>query len=91
MAGGERRIDVAKDLKIMPSMLYNWGKKFKPTPKKKAINKSPNKMATAIVYLHHARDAAVVQITQDPQRFDDPVYQFAMMALKALEGKNDGV
>jgi len=41
----------------------------------------------AIVYLRHAKDAMKVQLVQDPGRFDDPVYLFAMLALATLEGR----
>jgi transposase-like protein len=81
---GERTSAVAGDLKLRPNLISSWMKQL--GGKKKAVNKLSN-VHGAIVYLRHARTAAVVQITQDPNRWDDPVYQFAMMALRALEGK----
>lgn len=87
ITNGETKIAVAKDLGIVESVLYNWVKKFKKDVKKvKAKKKSPNKMATAIVLLHHARDAAIKEVAENPERFDDPVYGLAMMALRTLEG-----
>jgi transposase len=76
------------------SLVYNWVKKYYPKKAKtkastKPKKKSPNKMATAIVLLNHARDAAIKQVKETPERFDDPVYGLAMMALRTLEGKND--
>lgn len=76
--------------KISSGMLSNWKKwvkkhtKLKPA---KVKTSGSGGMHEAIILLRHARDAAVVQITQDPQRFDDPVYSLAMSALRALEAK----
>ena len=67
-------------------------KKAKPYKLKKkqranGLAKVPGPTQEAIIYLHHAREAALTQVTRDPQRFDDPVYQMAMAALRALEGR----
>lgn len=89
---GETVKSITEDLKIAGSVFYNWTKKVKGIAKKakakSKAKKAPNKVATAIVYLHHARDAAVLQVTENPDRFDDPVYGLAMMALRTLEGTN---
>jgi transposase-like protein len=77
---------------VHESQIYAWRKKFgtnKPKASKKIKKKSPNKVASAIVLLNHARDAAIKQVSETPERFDDPVYGLAMMALRTLEGKND--
>lgn len=88
LSNGQNAKDIAKKLKIMPSMLYAWRKKLAKLEKTKVVKAAKVPSAhDAIVYLRHARDAAVVQVTQDPTRFDDPVYQLAMMALRTLEGK----
>jgi len=62
-----------------------------PKPKKKqranGLAKGPGPTQQAIIWLHHARDAAIVEVTRNPQRFDDPVYRAAMAALQILEGR----
>lgn len=92
VTNGESAKTVTDELGIAPSMLYNWRRKFTKAQKKekRAAKKKPNKLANAIILLHHARDAAVKEVAENPDRFDDPVYGLAMMALRTLEGKSDG-
>lgn len=79
------------------SQIYDWVAQAKGTKKKKKVKastkvkrkKSPNRMASAIVLLNHARDAALKEVKANPDRFDDPVYGLAMMALRTLEGQSD--
>jgi transposase-like protein len=89
LLNGESRAAVSKDLGIVASVLYNWVKKFKKETKKRVAKKKPNKLANAIILLHHARDAAVKEVAENPDRFDDPVYGLAMMALRTLEGTSE--
>jgi transposase-like protein len=91
---GESRKAIIEDLKIAGSVLDRWTREFgkeekKAKPPRKKIHRKPDRKATAIVLLRHARDAAVLQITENPEMFDDPVYGLAMMALRALEGTNE--
>jgi transposase-like protein len=86
---GESGEAVATDLNISPSMVYTWKRKLKKLDRKVKKKKAPNKVASAIVLLQHAREAAIQQVTEDPTRFDDPVYGLAMMALRTLEGKSE--
>jgi transposase-like protein len=84
---GEAVAAIAKSDKLANSLIYNWTKRFSD-PSPKAVKKRKHTpMQEAIIYLHHARTAAVLSVTQDPSRMDDPVYLFAMMALRTLEGK----
>lgn len=80
-----------KNTKELGHVSKERGSYKKKTPKSKRMNGSKNgpKMPSimAIAYLRHARDAMVIQITQDPQRFDDPVYRLTISALEALEGR----
>lgn len=77
-----------------PSQIYDWVRQAKGTKKKNKpkatkvkvkAKKAPNKMASAIILLNHARDIE----GSDPESLRI-VYGLAMMALRTLEGRVDG-
>jgi hypothetical protein len=41
--------------------------------------------AEAVIYLRHARTAITHQVVSGAGKIDDPVYLFAMLALRALQ------
>lgn len=89
-----RAVDLEKKLRISSSVLSNWKKRFGGevvNPKRHppiviTRPKSSDKVATAVVLLNHARDAAIKEIKLNPERFDDPVYRLAMAARDVLNG-----
>lgn len=79
---------------VSESNVYAWVAKSKKKAKKEKViqakqnKKSPNPLATMIIFLNHAREAAKEEVKANPERIDDPVYMLAMMALQAGKGKD---
>jgi len=88
LAEGEKATDIAKSLKVHPSMIYQWRKRFSS----KAVSGSTKGIPTsngsstrdAIVYLCHAKTAMTEELRSGKSKHLSKSNLYALLALESL-------
>lgn len=86
IAAGEKATNIAIELGVTASAIYNWRARDAEGTWKAAAQKNGG-VQDAIIYLRHARAAFKQRLEAGKAQIDDPFYMLTMLALSVLEGK----